>query len=72
MLDFFDFSKEFTRGPAPKGYITGDPTAFTTETTDSKPVKREIIGKDYVHEIVEKEKQLMNKVCMHAYLCACM
>ncbi|XP_017954934.1 probable ATP-dependent RNA helicase spindle-E [Drosophila navojoa] len=62
LMDFFDFSKEFSRGPAPKGCITGDPTAFTTETIDSKPIKREIIGKDYVHEIVEKEKHLMNKL----------
>lgn len=70
-MDFFDFSKQFSRAPAPKGYITGDPTAFATETIDSKPIKRELIGKDYVHEVVEKEKHLMKKVCVHAHLYLC-
>ncbi|EDW66733.1 probable ATP-dependent RNA helicase spindle-E [Drosophila virilis] len=62
LMDFFDFSKQFKRGTALKGCITGDPNALTTESRDSKPIKREKIGTDYVNEIVEKEKQLMNKL----------
>ncbi|XP_034488206.1 probable ATP-dependent RNA helicase spindle-E [Drosophila innubila] len=62
LMDFFDFSKDFKRGPVVKGCITGDPNILALETQDSKPIKREIVGTDYVNEIVEKEKELMNKL----------
>ncbi|KAM8704172.1 hypothetical protein ACLKA7_008724 [Drosophila subpalustris] len=62
LMDFFDFSKDFKRGPVIKGCISGDPKILALEPQDSKPIKREFAGADYVNEIVEKEKQLMNKV----------
>ncbi|KAH8417162.1 hypothetical protein KR222_005196 [Zaprionus bogoriensis] len=61
LMDFFDFSKDFKRGTASGGYITGDPRTLANETHDSKPIKREIVGTDYVNEVVEKERLLMNK-----------
>lgn len=61
-MAFFDFSKDFKRGTAAKGCITGDPSVLANEAHDSKPIKREIIGIDYVNEVVEKEKKLMNRV----------
>jgi len=64
-MDFFDFSKDFKRGPSTsKGCITGDPKILALDSEDSKPIKREIIGTDYVNEIVEQEKKLMNNVSM--------
>lgn len=62
LMDFFDFSKDFKRGTTARGCISGDPRTLASEPHDSKPIKREIIGKDYVNEIVEKEKKLMNRV----------
>lgn len=77
-MDFFDFSKDFKRGTTARGCISGNPRTLANEAHDSKPIKREIIGKDYVNEIVEKEKKLMNRVstkrrsAMHAFtICIC-
>ncbi|KAH8307656.1 hypothetical protein KR044_007309 [Drosophila immigrans] len=64
LMDFFDFSKEFKRGAAIKGCITGDPKVLAVETQDSKPIKRAMVGTDYVNEIVEKEKKLLRKVSL--------
>lgn len=64
LMSFFDFSKDFKRGTAARGCITGDPSTLANEAHDSKPIKREIIGTDYVNEVVEKEKKLMNRVRM--------
>lgn len=63
-MSFFDFSKDFKRGTTARGCITGDPSILANEAHDSKPIKREIIGTDYVNEVVEKEKKLMNRVRM--------
>lgn len=78
LMDFFDFSKDFKRGATARGCISGDPRTLANEAHDSKPIKREIIGKDYVNEIVEKEKKLMNRVstkrrsAMHDFtICIC-
>ncbi|KAH8358780.1 hypothetical protein KR093_002465 [Drosophila rubida] len=62
LMDFFDFSKEFKRGTSCKGCITGDPKVLAVETQDSKPIKRELVGTDYVNEIVKKEKELLRKL----------
>nr|XP_016995353.2 probable ATP-dependent RNA helicase spindle-E [Drosophila takahashii] len=60
LMDFFDFSKEFKRRPAPQGYISRDPSIMAEEAVDSKVVKREVIGTEYVNEIVAKEKLRLN------------
>ncbi|KAH8363289.1 hypothetical protein KR084_007780 [Drosophila pseudotakahashii] len=60
LMDFFDFSKEFKREAAPQGYISRDPNIMAEEATDSKVVKREVIGTEYVNEIVAKEKLRLN------------
>ncbi|EDV94932.1 probable ATP-dependent RNA helicase spindle-E [Drosophila grimshawi] len=62
LMDFFDSSKNFKRGTLPRGCISGDPNAYTSESSDSKPIKREIIGTKDVNEIVQKEQQLMNQL----------
>ncbi|XP_062122470.1 probable ATP-dependent RNA helicase spindle-E [Drosophila sulfurigaster albostrigata] len=62
IMDFFDFSKEFKRGNALQGCITGDPKILAVETKDSNPIKRKMVGTDYVNEIAEKEKELMKKL----------
>ncbi|KAH8236403.1 hypothetical protein KR026_000850 [Drosophila bipectinata] len=59
IMDFFDFTKDFKRQEAPSGFMASDPHSTTTETFNSKPIKREVIGTDYVSEIVAKEKLLM-------------
>ncbi|XP_017053534.1 probable ATP-dependent RNA helicase spindle-E [Drosophila ficusphila] len=61
IMDFFDFSKEFKREIAPQGFLSSDPSKMAVDTTDSKVLKREVIGKDYVEKIVEQEKQRMNR-----------
>ncbi|EDV49067.1 probable ATP-dependent RNA helicase spindle-E [Drosophila erecta] len=61
VMDFFDFSKEFKREAAPQGYISSDPSIMATETNESKVPKREVIGTDYVPEIVAKEKCLLDR-----------
>ncbi|EDW97399.1 probable ATP-dependent RNA helicase spindle-E [Drosophila yakuba] len=61
VMDFFDFSKEFKREVAPQGYISSDPKMMATDSIDSKVPKREVIGTEYVTEIVAKEKGLLNR-----------
>ncbi|XP_034118566.1 probable ATP-dependent RNA helicase spindle-E [Drosophila albomicans] len=58
----FDFSKEFKRGTASQGCITGDPKILAVESKDSNAIKREMVGTDDVNGIVEKEKELMMKL----------
>ncbi|XP_022219578.1 probable ATP-dependent RNA helicase spindle-E [Drosophila obscura] len=61
LMDFFDFSKEFVREEAPRGHVSGDVHAFETDSLESKnPIKREIVGKEYVKKFVDKEKQRMD------------
>ncbi|XP_034664605.1 probable ATP-dependent RNA helicase spindle-E [Drosophila subobscura] len=61
LKNFFDFSKDFVREEAPRGHVSGDVHAFETDSHESKkPIKREIIGKDYVNKYVEKEKERMD------------
>ncbi|XP_016969045.1 probable ATP-dependent RNA helicase spindle-E [Drosophila rhopaloa] len=60
VMDFFDFSKEFKRETAPQGYISSDPSNMAVEATESKVVKREVIGTEYAAEIVAKEKQRLD------------
>jgi len=62
LMDFFDFSKEFKREAAPQGYISSDPNNMAVDPIESKVVKREVIGTDYVAEIVAKEKLRLNGV----------
>jgi len=62
LMDFFDFSKEFKREAAPQGYISSDPSNMAVDPIESKVVKREVIGTDYVAEIVAKEKLRLNGV----------
>nr|B3M383.1 RecName: Full=Probable ATP-dependent RNA helicase spindle-E; AltName: Full=Homeless [Drosophila ananassae] len=59
-MDFFDFTKDFRREEAPSGFISSDPSSMATEMFESKPIKREVIGTDYVAEIAAKEKLLMS------------
>ncbi|KAH8288798.1 hypothetical protein KR054_009748 [Drosophila jambulina] len=61
IMDFFDFSKECKRELAPPtGCISSDVNSMTTETNESKPLKREVVGVDYAEEIVAKEKQRLD------------
>ncbi|XP_017141347.1 probable ATP-dependent RNA helicase spindle-E [Drosophila miranda] len=63
LMDFFDFSKEFVRKQAPRGHVSSNVHAFVTESDElEKPIKREIVGKDYVKSFVEKEKKRMNGI----------
>lgn len=62
IMDFFDFTKDFRREEAPSGFISSDPSSMATEMFESKPIKREVIGTDYVAEIAAKEKLLMSGV----------
>ncbi|ALC40893.1 spn-E [Drosophila busckii] len=61
-LDFFDFSKDFKRGVQPKGCITGDKKVLARPTRDSKPLKREISGTEYINKFVEREKKLLDNL----------
>ncbi|XP_017083784.2 probable ATP-dependent RNA helicase spindle-E [Drosophila eugracilis] len=60
VMDFFDFSKEFKREVAPQGSIS-NPNKKAVESTESKAVKRDVIGTEYVHKIVAKEKHRLNR-----------
>lgn len=62
VMDFFDFSKECKRVVAPTGHISSDVNQMITETFESKPPKREVVGVEYVAEIVAKEKQRLDGV----------
>ncbi|XP_052835812.1 probable ATP-dependent RNA helicase spindle-E [Drosophila gunungcola] len=60
VMDFFDFSKECKRELAPQGYISSNPGTMAVEATESKVVKREVVGTGYVADIVATEKLRLN------------
>ncbi|XP_054743401.1 probable ATP-dependent RNA helicase spindle-E [Anastrepha obliqua] len=57
--EFFNFTKDFKREPALRGYISGDLAATAGKFDNGKPIKREYFGDQYSKPVAEKERRRM-------------
>ncbi|XP_067635728.1 probable ATP-dependent RNA helicase spindle-E [Eurosta solidaginis] len=59
VAQFFDFTKDFKREPAPRGCVSGSVAATAGKIDSGRPIKREYIGDQYSKRVAELERRRM-------------